>query len=176
MKLTKSKLGVAALAVGGVLAFAVPAGATVNLQSESPGSPIVKITKNAKLKANGAATIVTLTVTCPAGWYFTAQASVTQTVGSITTGGQNHTSELVCTGAAQKSEDPGDGVAGAVPCRCRLRPGRPVGAQPQLFLHVREHRPRDRQRRVLTATGAPAGKAGAPPSVSIGRSAAAAPG
>jgi hypothetical protein len=106
VKLTKSKLGVAALAVGGVLAFAVPAGATVNLQSESPGAPIIKIAKNAKLKANGAATIVTLTVTCPAGWYFAAQASVTQTVGSITTGGQNHTSEAVCTGAAQKVKIP----------------------------------------------------------------------
>lgn len=106
MNLTRSKLGVAAIAVGGVLAFAVPAGATVNLQSESPGAPVIKIAKQAKLKANGAATVVTLNVTCPAGWLFTATASVTQTVGSITTGGSNHSSETVCTGAVQKVKVP----------------------------------------------------------------------
>jgi hypothetical protein len=106
MNITRSKLGVAALAVGGVLAFAVPAGAAVNLQSESPGAPTIKIAKDAKLKANGAATVVTLTVTCPAGWYFSTEVSVTQTVGSITTGGRNHTSEATCTGAAQKVKVP----------------------------------------------------------------------
>ncbi|GAB3868927.1 hypothetical protein ACFPIJ_05630 [Dactylosporangium cerinum] len=106
MNITKSKLGVAALAVGGVLAFAVPAGAAVNLQSESPGAPTIKITKNAQLKANGAATVVTLTVTCPPGWFFNAGASVTQTVGSITTGGHNQTTEATCTGAAQKVKIP----------------------------------------------------------------------
>ncbi|MET7421414.1 hypothetical protein [Dactylosporangium sp. NPDC005555] len=106
MNVTRSKLGVAALAIGGVLAFAVPAGAAVNLQSESPGAPTVKIVKQAKLKANGAATIVTLTVTCPAGWTFSANASVTQTVGSITTGGSNHTADTTCTGVAQKVKIP----------------------------------------------------------------------
>ncbi len=106
MKITKSRLGMAAIAAGGVLAFAVPAGAAVNLQSESPGAPTIKIAKQAKLKANGAATVVTVTVTCRPGWIFTATASVTQTVGSITTGGSNHTSETICTGAAQKVKIP----------------------------------------------------------------------
>ncbi|GAA3249423.1 hypothetical protein ACFO1B_52830 [Dactylosporangium siamense] len=106
MNIKKSKLGVAALAVGGVLAFAVPAGAAVNLQSESPGALAIKITKNAQIKANGAATIVTLTVTCPTNWVFTADVSVTQTVGSITTSGRGYTYEAPCTGAAQKVKIP----------------------------------------------------------------------
>ncbi|MFF5234042.1 hypothetical protein [Dactylosporangium sp. NPDC000521] len=106
MKVTRSKLGVAALAVGGVLAFAVPAGAAVNLQSESPGTGTVKIAKQAQLKAKGAATVVTLNVSCPAGWYFSAYASVTQAVGNITTGGSNHTAEATCTGSTQKVKIP----------------------------------------------------------------------
>ncbi|MEV4140689.1 hypothetical protein AB0J72_52055 [Dactylosporangium sp. NPDC049742] len=106
MKVTKSKFGVAALAVGGVLAFAVPAGAAVNLQSESPGHGTVKIAKQAQLKAKGAATVVTLNVSCPAGWVFTGYVSVTQAVGNITTGGSNRTSEIACTGYTQKVKVP----------------------------------------------------------------------
>ena len=106
MKVTRSKLGVAALAVGGVLAFAVPAGAAVNLQSESPGTGTVKIAKQAQLKAKGAATVLTLSVSCPAGWRFNVFASVTQTVGDITTAGNNQTTEAICTGSTQKVKLP----------------------------------------------------------------------
>ncbi|WP_432972504.1 hypothetical protein [Dactylosporangium sp. CA-233914] len=107
MKLKKSHLGTGALALGAVLAFAVPAGAAVNLQSESSGGSAVKIVKTAKLKANGAATIVTVNVTCPAGAHYQLQVDVTQTVSpTSTTHGSGYLNNQACTGATEKVKVP----------------------------------------------------------------------
>ncbi|GAA2388133.1 hypothetical protein [Dactylosporangium salmoneum] len=103
MKLQKKHLGVGAVALGAVLAFAVPAGAAVNLQSESNGTATVKIAKNAQLKAKGAVTIVTLNVTCPLGSHFSVYADVSQTISpSATTHGSGSLYNQACTGTAQK--------------------------------------------------------------------------
>ncbi|WP_433076047.1 hypothetical protein ACQP1P_30685 [Dactylosporangium sp. CA-052675] len=107
MKVKKSHLGAGALALGAVLAFAVPAGAAVNLQSESSGTAAIKIVKQAKLKANGAATIVTVSVTCPTGSRFSLSVDVTQTVTpTTTTHGGGYLGEQWCTGATQKVKVP----------------------------------------------------------------------
>ncbi|WP_426503996.1 hypothetical protein ACPPVO_41155 [Dactylosporangium sp. McL0621] len=103
MQLKKSHLGAGALALGAVLAFAVPAGAAVNLQSESGGAPAIKIVKQAQLKAKGAATVVTVNVTCPAGSEYSLYVTVTQTVsGSSTTNGSGSLDRQTCTGATEK--------------------------------------------------------------------------
>ncbi|MEV8515376.1 hypothetical protein [Dactylosporangium sp. NPDC051484] len=103
MKLQKKHLGVGAVALGAVLAFAVPAGAAVSLQSESNGSAAVKIAQNAQLKAKGAVTIVTLNLTCPVGNHFWASTDVSQTVSpSATTHGSGALYNQSCTGTTQK--------------------------------------------------------------------------
>jgi len=107
MKLKKSHLGVGALALGGVLAFAVPAGAAVNLHSESGAGSAVKIVKTAKLKARGAATEVTVSVTCPSGGRFYLYVDVTQTVSpTTTTHGSGHLTNQYCTGFAENVKVP----------------------------------------------------------------------
>ncbi|MER7274437.1 hypothetical protein ABT369_08280 [Dactylosporangium sp. NPDC000244] len=107
MKLKKSHLGAGALALGAVLAFAVPAGAAVNLQSESSGTAAIKIVKQANLKANGAATIVTVNVTCPIGNWFQLSVNVTQTVTpTTTTNGSGYVNDQPCTGGTQKVKVP----------------------------------------------------------------------
>ena len=103
MKLKKSHLGAGALALGTVLAFAVPAGAAVNLQSESSGGAAISIAKKAKLQARGAATIVTVTVTCPAGAWYQVGVTVSQTVSPTSvTSGSRYISNQRCTGTTEK--------------------------------------------------------------------------
>ncbi|WP_433044733.1 hypothetical protein [Dactylosporangium sp. CS-033363] len=115
MKLSKSHLGAGALALGAVLAFAVPAGAAVNLQSESNGTSALKIVKQAKLKANGAATVVTLNITCPSGDYYDLNVSVTQTIGNKTTTGTGYAPRTECTGYTQKVKVPVTVSGGGAP-------------------------------------------------------------
>jgi hypothetical protein len=103
VKLRKSYVGAGALAIGAVLAFALPAGAAVNLQSESGGGSAIKIVKNAQLKAKGAATIVTVSVACPTGSSFDLDVSVTQAVsGNKTTSGSGNAYNQACTGGFTK--------------------------------------------------------------------------
>jgi hypothetical protein len=107
VKLKKAHLGAGALAVGAVLAFAVPAGAAVNLQSESNGTSAIKIVKQAKIKAKGAATIVTVNITCPAGSTYQLSVDVTQTVSpTTTTHGSGYVNNQVCTGGTEKVKVP----------------------------------------------------------------------
>jgi hypothetical protein len=103
VKLKKAHLGAGALALGAVLAFALPAGASVNLQSESSGGSILKIAKNAQIKAKGAATVVTLTLTCPAGARAQVAVDVAQAVnGNTVVRGSGYANDVTCTGGAQK--------------------------------------------------------------------------
>ncbi|HTJ36215.1 MAG TPA: hypothetical protein VL738_23620 [Dactylosporangium sp.] len=114
MKLRKSHLGAGALALGAVLAFAVPAGAAVNLQSESSGNSAIKIVKEAKLKAKGAATVVTVNVTCPIGSYYQVTVDVVQTINpNTTTHGSGYVSNQECSGITDKVKVPV--TAGAAP-------------------------------------------------------------
>ena len=115
MKLTRSHLGAGALALGAVLAFAVPAGAAVNLQSESGGTPVIKIVKQAKLKAGGAATVVTVNLTCPAGAEYNLYVTVTQAIGGKTTNGAGSTERQTCTGTTQKAKVPVTVSGGGAP-------------------------------------------------------------
>ncbi|GGM48666.1 hypothetical protein ACFFX1_23435 [Dactylosporangium sucinum] len=102
MKLTKTHLGAGTLALGAVLAFAVPAGAAVNLQSESNGSSSIKIAKTANLKAKGAATVVTVKVGCPVGARYQVGVEVGQVVnGNTTAHGTAYLYNQVCTGAVE---------------------------------------------------------------------------
>lgn len=96
----KRILGLAAIAVSGALAVAVPAGAAVQVQSESPAAGTVTLRKAANLGANGAVVTVRTVVVCPAGTTANLYASVTERVGNgIASGGGE---ELVaCTGAPQ---------------------------------------------------------------------------
>ncbi|GAA2641241.1 hypothetical protein GCM10010399_88810 [Dactylosporangium fulvum] len=107
MKLNKSHLGAGALALGAVLAFAVPAGAAVNLQSESGGTPTIKIAKTARLKANGAATVATVNVTCPVGNWYSTYVEVVQTVNpTSTTRGNGSIINQRCSGFTEKVKVP----------------------------------------------------------------------
>ncbi|GIF46039.1 hypothetical protein DFJ67_5470 [Asanoa ferruginea] len=85
-----------AIAVGGALAIAVPAGAAVQLQSESPARGIAKINKTAQIKANGAAGVVTIQVNCVPQRSFDSQVTVSQRVGGQVTSGVTYLYNIRC--------------------------------------------------------------------------------
>jgi hypothetical protein len=85
-----------AIAVGAALAVALPASAAVQVQSESPARGVAKIVKNAKLKANGAAGVVTFDVNCVPREGFDANVKVSQRVGGKVTSGDSYLSNIRC--------------------------------------------------------------------------------
>ncbi|GIF71245.1 hypothetical protein [Asanoa siamensis] len=91
---------VAAVAAGATVAVAVPAGAAVQLQSESPPAT-VRIVESAQLKANGAGLVATVLVKCKAGTSFTAQVDVSQRVGGVVTRGGGYVYGT-CTGSRER--------------------------------------------------------------------------
>jgi hypothetical protein len=93
---------VVAVAAGAVLAFAMPAGAALSLQSESPPQGQVQIGKTASLVANGAAVFTAINVVCAPGNYATLSVTVTQAVGNTIASGQTQREVSPCTGRPQK--------------------------------------------------------------------------
>ncbi|WP_329108881.1 hypothetical protein OG792_09585 [Micromonospora sp. NBC_01699] len=97
-----SALALLAIAVGGVIAFALPAGAAVSVQSESPSVAIVKLGAKARLDANGAVVFAPVKVACTPGSYSTLTVQVTQAVGNGIAKGEKTVSIQECTGDEQK--------------------------------------------------------------------------
>lgn len=91
-----------AVATGAVLAFAMPAGAALSLQSQSPPQAQVQIGKTASLVANGAAVFTAINVVCAPGNYASLVVSVTQAVGNTIASGQTQREVSPCTGRPQK--------------------------------------------------------------------------
>jgi hypothetical protein len=98
------KFGVPALAVaaGAVMAFAMPAGAALSLQSQSPPQAQVQIGRTATLEANGAAVFTAINVVCAPGSYAALNVVVTQAVGNTIASGQSSRDVQPCTGRPQK--------------------------------------------------------------------------
>jgi hypothetical protein len=91
----------AAVGVGAVLAFALPAGASVSVQSQSPASGTVKLGNNARLDANGAVVFPSVRITCQPGSFTTLTVAVTENVkGDIARGVRSQS--IDCTGGVQK--------------------------------------------------------------------------
>jgi hypothetical protein len=90
-----------AVALGAAVALAVPAGASVSLQSQSPPVAAISLGSTAKVDAKGAVIFVPVSFTCQPGVYAFFNVQVTQKAGSgVATGaaGQN----VTCTGSVQQ--------------------------------------------------------------------------
>ncbi|HEV2760796.1 MAG TPA: hypothetical protein VGV86_14650 [Acidimicrobiales bacterium] len=103
--MTKRHVGrlLAAISVGAGLAFAVPVLPAVG-QVSPPAVVSVEVGDEATLVARGAAVLVPVEVTCPAGTRGHLSVRVTQRVGSRIASGFGGTSDFVCTGATQVVE------------------------------------------------------------------------
>jgi hypothetical protein len=95
---------VLAVAVGAVLAYAMPAGAALSLQSESPPRASVEIGRTASLQANGAAVFTAVNVVCAPGGFAQLTVAVTQAVGNTIASGRTARNIEPCTGRKQKLE------------------------------------------------------------------------
>jgi len=89
-----------AFAVGGALAFAVPALPAVG-QLSPPSVVSVEVGDEAALVARGAAVSVPIELRCPAGSTGFLNVQLTQRAGSRIASGFGGTSDFVCTGATQ---------------------------------------------------------------------------
>lgn len=90
----------AAIAVGGGLAFAIPALPAVG-QVSPPSVLSVEVGDEATLVARGAAVLVPVEIRCPAGSTGFLSVRVTQRAGSRIASGSGGTTDFVCTGATQ---------------------------------------------------------------------------
>ncbi len=90
----------AAIGVGGGLAFAAPALPAVG-QVSPPTVLSVEVGDEATLVARGAAVSVPIEVICPPGTNAFVSARVTQRVGSRIASGSGATSDVACSGATQ---------------------------------------------------------------------------
>jgi hypothetical protein len=87
-----------AIALGAALAATLPALPAVSQQSPPP--PVIEIEDTATLAARGAAVLVEVTVTCPAGEQTFLSVGVSQRRGSRAASGFGFV-EFTCTGAPQ---------------------------------------------------------------------------
>ncbi len=94
---------VAAVGIGGGLAFAVPVLPAVG-QISPPAVLSVEVGDQATLVARGAAVSVPVEVRCPAGSTGFLSVRVTQRAGSRIASGSGSTNDFVCTGATQAVE------------------------------------------------------------------------
>ncbi|MEV4629703.1 hypothetical protein AB0J90_25900 [Micromonospora sp. NPDC049523] len=97
-----SALALVAIAVGGVIAFALPAGAAVSVQSESPSVAVVSLGAKARLDANGAVVFAPVKVACTPGGSAYLVVEVTQAVGNGIAKGEKVFTVPECTGDQQK--------------------------------------------------------------------------
>jgi hypothetical protein len=93
---------VLAVAIGAILAFAMPAGAALSLQSQSPPRGQVQLGRTASLQANGAAVFTAVNVVCAPGQYASLTVTVTEAVGNTIASGQTVRDIESCTGRPQK--------------------------------------------------------------------------
>ena len=100
--MTKRHVGrlLAAISVGAGLAPAIPVLPAVGEHSP-PAVVSVEVGDQATLVARGAAVLVPVEVTCPAGTGGHISVRVTQRAGSRIASGSGGTSNFVCTGATQ---------------------------------------------------------------------------
>jgi hypothetical protein len=87
-----------AIALGAALAATLPALPAVSQQSPPP--PVIEIEDTATLAARGAAVLVEVTVTCPAGEQTFLNVGISQRRGSRAASGFGFV-EFTCTGAPQ---------------------------------------------------------------------------
>ena len=92
----------ATVGLGAALAFALPAGAAVSLQSQSPPVGAVQLAKKATLDANGAVVFAPVKVTCPPNTSAFLRVKVTENVGDAIASGETDESIDLCTGTVQQ--------------------------------------------------------------------------
>jgi hypothetical protein len=91
-----------AVAMGAVLALALPGGAQADVQVKSPPNHVVAIEATATWEANGAAVYVTIDVICPKGASSNVSITVTQAVDGAIVQGQTYRSVgFACVGRPQ---------------------------------------------------------------------------
>lgn len=90
----------AGVAAAAVLAFALPAGASVNVQSSSPAVASLKLGQKATIEANGAVVFAPTKVKCPAGYTAYVNVRITEAVGDNIAAGSESVS-VPCTGRVQ---------------------------------------------------------------------------
>jgi hypothetical protein len=91
-----------AIGVGAAVALAVPAGAAVSLQSQSPPVAAVSLGNKATLDANGAVVFAPVRFNCAPGASATLQVKVTENVGNAIASGSAYEQIDLCTGAVQR--------------------------------------------------------------------------
>jgi len=104
MKVTRNRfplITAGAIGVGAVLAFALPAGAAVTVQSQSPPTSAVTLGRTATLDANGAVVFAPVKVLCQPGSYTYLSVSVTENVGGDIASGTRSVKIDPCSGRQQ---------------------------------------------------------------------------
>jgi hypothetical protein len=101
MKAKFPLIAAGAMGVGAVLAFALPAGASVSVQSQSPPAGTVKLGQRATLQANGAVVFAPVKVTCRPGSYTSLTVLVAENVNGKIASGTTFTQVDPCTGRPQ---------------------------------------------------------------------------
>lgn len=96
-----------AVGVGALLAFAVPAGAAVSVQSQSPVGQALELGSTAKIDANGAVVFPSVAFICRPGMSAYLSITVTEAVdGAIASGNTYRAVSDLCTGAAHQIKVP----------------------------------------------------------------------
>jgi hypothetical protein len=117
MKATFPLIAAGAMGVGAVLAFALPAGASVSVQSQSPPTGTVKLGQRATLEANGAVVFAPVKVVCRPGSYTAITVLVAENVGGNIASGTTYTQVDPCTGQPQSLQ------IAVVPTQKAFKPG-----------------------------------------------------
>jgi hypothetical protein len=104
MKAKFPLIAAGAMGVGAVLAFALPAGASVSVQSQSPPAGTVKLGQKATLQANGAVVFAPVKVTCRPGSYTQLTVLVAENVNGNIASGTTYTQVDPCTGQPQSMQ------------------------------------------------------------------------
>jgi hypothetical protein len=98
----KTFAATAAIALGALLAFTLPAGAALSVQSQSPPNATVELGRTATLQANGAAVFTAVNVVCAPGQYTSLEVIVTEAVRNTIASGRTVRQIYDCTGKPQK--------------------------------------------------------------------------
>jgi hypothetical protein len=94
-------LTAAVIGAGAVLAFALPAGMAVAVQSQSPPVSQVQLGQRAILDANGAVVFAPVKVVCRPGAFAYLTVTVTENVGGDIASGSTFEEIEQCTGSVQ---------------------------------------------------------------------------
>jgi len=91
----------ATIGIGAAIAFALPAGANVAVQSQSPSIHTVTLGRTAKLDANGAVVFAPVKLACTPGSTAYVSVKVTQNAGGRIASGQSYAQIKPCAGKEQ---------------------------------------------------------------------------